>query len=122
MDAGALINAGGEVIVGVMFAVLTLPLVGDNPLVTSGRRPSSGKVPAREGRGGGADPEAELPDTPAVMPFIAVAAFPYPAEYLFGFGEALADPPPCPPTLPFRLGELDIICPVVESRRPLIKG
>jgi hypothetical protein len=57
MDAGALMKDGGEAIDGdtMVDVPFTLPLAGDNPLVTSGERLSSGKVPARDGRGGGAD-------------------------------------------------------------------
>lgn len=94
MDAGALLNTGGALFTGeVMPEAVVAPDVG-RPFVASAYKPSRGMVPAREGRGGGVDVCPLSPPKPAVRPFMADAAFPYPAEYLFGFGDAFADPFP----------------------------
>jgi hypothetical protein len=117
MDAGARLKEGAALLKGE--ATIELP-DGCKPLVTRGYRPSRGTVPARDGRGGGVDEFPLL--APAVRPCIAAAAFPNPAEYLFGFGDTLADPFPCVPMLPDRLGEFDDAWPPIDSRLLLETG
>lgn len=122
MDAGALLNDGGALLNGEAIMVAPVALDGCRPLVTSGYKPSSGTVPARDGRGGGVDACPLLAPIPAVRPYMAAVAVPCAAEYLFGFGDALADPVPCPPMLPDRLGEFDDTYPPIDSRLPLDAG